>query len=81
MAKCCFWIATSPESVTFCTPRTPARDTVNIWLALHLLVHDRASEISGLHHADNTIVIFERSDRVCQMTQIDLWVSGSQTRP
>jgi hypothetical protein len=52
-----------------CTTKTPARDTLDVWPALPLLIRGHVSKASG---ADDIIAVLERSNRVCQ---IDLWVS------
>jgi hypothetical protein len=47
-----------------CTAETPARDTLDVWPALPLLIWDRAYLTEGF---SNIIPILERSDRVCQI--------------
>jgi hypothetical protein len=54
-----------------CTPTTPARDTLDIWPALPLLVYGDVSMLG----ADNIIAALERSGRVCT---IDLDIGSSQ---
>jgi hypothetical protein len=51
-----------------CTPKTPARDTLDIWPPLPLIIHnvddifdDKPSSV------DNIIAALERNDRVCQI--------------
>jgi hypothetical protein len=51
----------------FCTSKTPARDTLDIWPALPLHIHDHQP---GYGDLDNIIAVFEHSDRV---HVIDLW--------
>jgi hypothetical protein len=50
-----------------CTPKTPSRDTLDVWPALPLLIKGRMSLSSG---TDNIVVALGRSNRVCQ---VDLW--------
>jgi hypothetical protein len=50
-----------------CTPRTPARDTLDIWPALPLHIQDNHP---GHGDFDNIIAVLERSDRV---HDINLW--------
>ncbi len=47
----------------FCTPRTHAKDTLDIWLALPLLINGHIS-LSG---TDDTIVALEQSYCVCEV--------------
>jgi F-box-like len=47
-----------------CTTKTPARDTLDVWPSLPLLVRDSAYLTTGL---DNIIASLEHSDRVCQI--------------
>jgi hypothetical protein len=48
-----------------CTPKTPARDMLNIWPALPLFIWgDRHYPIDGV---DNITAVLERSDRVCEI--------------
>ncbi len=47
-----------------CTPRTPARDTLDVWPALPLLIRGNMTLTSG---ADNIIVALEQSNRVYQV--------------
>jgi hypothetical protein len=46
-----------------CTTITPAKETLDIWPALPLLIRGDVSETS----VDNVIAILEHSDRICQM--------------
>jgi hypothetical protein len=46
----------------FCTPETPARDTLDAWPALPLIV--RGMALSG---TDNVIAVLGQSNRVCQV--------------
>jgi hypothetical protein len=50
-----------------CTLRTPARDNLNVWPALPILIKEAIFLTSGL---DNIVAALERSDRVCH---IGLW--------
>ena len=45
----------------YCTCETPARDTLEVWLALPLIVR-------GYMATDNVIAALEQSNRVCQVT-------------
>ena len=47
----------------YCTPRTPARETLNVWPALPLFIHGDVSETS----VDNVIAELEHSDRIRQI--------------
>ena len=59
-----------------CTANTLARDTVDVWPALPLVIHDHDSERGGV---DNIIAFLEHSDLVRRITQINLqFVSSSQ---
>jgi hypothetical protein len=49
-----------------CTPETPAREMLDVWPALPLLIQSSAYPEEGL---DNIIAVLERSDRV---REIDL---------
>ncbi len=55
----------------FCTPKTPARDTLDVWPALPLIVEGYMS-ISG---TDNIMTALGRSNRVCR---VNLELAGSQ---
>ena len=48
----------------FCTPETPARDTLDVWPALPLIVRDDKPP-SG---TDNVVAALGRSNRVCQVS-------------
>src|SRR6266403_4446456 len=50
-----------------CTPKTPARDTLDIWPALPLLIWGNMSSSSG---ADDIIVALGQSNRICE---VHLW--------
>src|SRR6266446_148911 len=50
-----------------CKPKTPARDTLDVWPALPLLISGDMFLSSG---ADDIIVALGQSNRVCQ---VDLW--------
>ena len=47
-----------------CTTKTPARDTLDVWPSLPLLIRDSAYLTTGL---DNIVALLEHSDRVCQI--------------
>ena len=51
----------------FCTLRTPAKDTLDVWPALPLIVWGNLVSSSG---TDNLIAALEQSNRVCQITFI-----------
>jgi hypothetical protein len=51
----------------FCTPKTPARDTLDVWPALPLIVGGDMALSSG---TDNVIASLGQSNRVCK---VDLW--------
>jgi hypothetical protein len=48
----------------FCTPKTPARDTLEVWPALPLVV----AGVMTSSGTDNIIAALEQSNRVCQVT-------------
>jgi hypothetical protein len=48
----------------FCTPKTPARDKLDIWPTLPLLIGGVMTLTSG---TDNVIAALEQSNRVCQV--------------
>jgi hypothetical protein len=57
-----------------CTPKTPARDTLDVWPALPLRIQGGADLEEGV---DNIVAVLERSDRV---REISLWdVSNSDS--
>ena len=45
---------------------TPAKDTLDIWPALPLVIQYRA------YLTDNTITVLERGDRMCQIDLMDI---------
>ena len=49
------------------TERTPARDTLDVWPALPLVIL-----CNGIEHVDDIIAVLERSDRVCRIHLADL---------
>jgi hypothetical protein len=51
----------------YCTPKTPARDTLGVWPALPLIIQGNMAPSSG---TDNVIAALGQSNRVCQ---IFLW--------
>ena len=55
-----------------CKPETPARDTLDVWPALPLLVTSKFRQIGA---PDNTITALGQSNRVCQ---VDLHIKGWQ---
>ena len=65
--KPCSSIVKSLESASYCTPKTPARDTLDVWPALPLLVDGNMASTTG---TDNIVVALEQSNRV---RQVDLW--------
>ena len=50
-----------------CTPKTPAKDRLDIWPALPLVIDGILTSRSG---TDNIIAALEQSDRVCQVNLI-----------
>jgi hypothetical protein len=54
-----------------CTSKTPARDTLDVWPALPLLVQDRHFQTDGV---DSVVAVLERSDRV---NNIELYANSS----
>jgi hypothetical protein len=60
-----FWITTSPESATllYSTPKTPARDTLDVWPALPLIIRGSMA-LSG---TDNVITVLGQSNHVCEV--------------
>ena len=54
-----------------CTSKTPARDTLDVWPALPLLVQDRLFQTDGV---DSVVAVLERSDRV---DNIELYANSS----
>ncbi len=50
-----------------CTPKTPARDTLDVWPALPLIIRGEMTSSSG---ADNIVVALGQTNRVCR---VDLW--------
>jgi hypothetical protein len=48
----------------FCTPKTPARDTLDVWPALPLIVKGCVTSSSG---TDNVIAALAQSNRVCKV--------------
>jgi F-box-like len=51
----------------FCTPKTPARDTLDVWPALPLIVEGNMTSSSG---TDNVNAALGKSNRICK---VDLW--------
>ena len=50
----------------YCTPKSPARDTLDVWPALPLLIYFEGDEVSS-SGMSNIIAAFQRSDRVRQI--------------
>jgi F-box-like len=56
-----------------CTPKTPARDTLDVWPALPLIVE---GDMASTSSTDNVIAALEQSNRVCH---VSLWgLTGCQ---
>ena len=53
----------------YCTPKTPTRDTLDVWPALPLVIEGSMTFTSG---TDNVIVALEQSNRVCQVFLMDI---------
>src|SRR6266852_6366303 len=53
----------------YCKPKTPARDTLDVWPALPLIVEGNMNWSSG---TDNIIAALGQSNRVCQVYLKDL---------
>ena len=49
----------------YCTPKTPARDTLDVWPALPLMVRGYYTDLTS--GTDNIIAALERSNRVCHV--------------
>jgi F-box-like len=58
----------------FCTPNTPARDTLDVWPALPLIVTGDIS-VAFSSGTDNVIAALGQSNRVCH---VDLWSRGGR---
>jgi hypothetical protein len=56
----------------YCTPQTPAKDTLDVWPALPLIIHGSMATTSG---TDNTIAALGKSNRVCD---VELYLTGWQ---
>jgi len=54
----------------YCTPKTPARDTLDVWPALPLLISGYMTSESSV--TDNVIAALGQTDRVCQVVLFDL---------
>jgi len=54
----------------YCTPNTPARDTLDVWPALPLLVEAHGSSMTSIPGMDNIFVALGQSNRV---HQVSLW--------
>jgi hypothetical protein len=57
-----------------CTPKTPAKDTLNVWPAFPLIIQGIVSDISGIN---NTHAALEQSNRVSKI-DLDVPMSGSE---
>ena len=59
-----------------CTTGTPARDTLDVWPSLPLLIRDRTEDVDDSDHptkdVDDIIAVLERSDRVVKINLFDL---------
>ncbi len=49
----------------YCTPKTPVRDTLDVWPALPLIVWGSMTPSSGV---DDVVVALEQGNRVCQLS-------------
>ena len=76
---CCRWrsiIFASPRHLNLrlvCTEKTPARDTLDVWPTLPLVVW-----CWGIRNVDNIIAVLERRDRVCQIYLTDVQSSDME---
>ena len=50
-----------------CTSETPARDTLDIWPPLPVIIHDSYRNVPGTSGVDNVIAALEHNDRICQI--------------
>ena len=59
-----------------CTPKTPARDTLDVWPPLPLVIlshgYYRTDSDFPIEWVDNIIAVLERKDRVCQISLMDI---------
>ena len=53
----------------YCTPQTPARDTLDVWPALPLIIGGGGITLSGM---DNIIAALEQSNRVSEAYLLNL---------
>ena len=58
----------------YCTPETPAKDTLGVWPALPLIV---AGDVAFSSGTDNVIAALGQSNRVCQ---VQLWGLDSESQ-
>jgi F-box-like len=59
-----------------CTPNTPARDALDIWPPLPLIIRNfRGAFFDGIPGVDNIIAALEHNDRVCQVKLHNLSIS------
>jgi hypothetical protein len=59
----------------FCTPETPAKDTLDLWPALPLIVRGNMASASG---TDNVIAALGQGNRVCEVFLSSLQVADRQ---
>src|ERR1700679_4039474 len=59
----------------FCTPETPAKDTLDVWPALPLIVRGNMASASG---TDNVIAALGQGNRVCEVFLSSLQVADRQ---
>ena len=66
-----FCITTRLNLELVCIAKTPARDRLNLWPPLPLVIrspgYDQTNRYFSTESVDNIIAILERSDRVCQI--------------
>ena len=59
-----------------CTDKTPARDTLNVWPPLPIVIRSpgyyRVDSNYTIESVDNFIAVLERSDRVCRITLMEI---------
>ena len=59
-----------------CTGGTPARDRLDIWPALPLIILGEGDFSTGsVGYVDNIVAALERTDRVCQIDLVNVWSS------
>ena len=63
-----------------CTGGTPARDRLDIWPALPLIILGEGDFSTGsVGYVDNIVAALERTDRVCQIDLVNVWSSEMET--